>query len=355
MSRCHPKRLNIMVAGPLMLDLIGTELSGDERDLLLRPEVGGVIFFARNFVSRQQFMELTLEVAELRGELLLAIDQEGGRVQRLREGYTLLPAMQVLGQLFREDAAAGGKLLHDTGWLMAAEVIASGLDFSFAPVLDLDCDHCPVIADRAFDDDPHFAAQAIRLFIDGMREAGMAATGKHFPGHGGVSGDSHLETPCDDRDLPTLRAHDLIPFTLLAPRLQAIMPAHIVFSSVDPQAVGFSRFWLADILRGELGFKGIIFSDDLSMKGADVAGGYKDKANAALAAGCDMVLVCNNRAGAIEVADFLQNSLAAQDSTGRASGHNDLSVMKAQSTLTWAELERSHRRQSIIESLQRIV
>ena len=331
-----------------MLDLVAAELSSEERALLLRPEVGGVIFFARNIVSQQQISDLTTEITELRPELLLAVDQEGGRVQRLRDGYSLLPAMQVLGDYYQKDEDAGAQLLRDTGWLMAVEVIASGLDFSFAPVLDLDRRHCPVIADRAFSDDAQLATQAIRFFIEGMHEAGMAATGKHFPGHGGVLGDSHLETPCDLRDIDELRDHDLRPFRELASDLQGVMPAHIVFPNISDQPVGFSSFWLQQVLREELGFQGVIFSDDLSMKGADVVGSYQQKAAAALAAGCDMVLVCNNRAGAITVMDFL----AKRHSSGDTSC---LATMKAKRRWTWAELEQSARRQAVVDTLNRVI
>lgn len=336
-----------MMLGPLMLDLAGSELSSEERELLLEPEVGGVIFFARNFISRGQFCELTAAINELRPALLLAVDQEGGRVQRLGDGYTRLPAMQQLGDFYQNDEEAGSKLLHEAGWLMAAEVIASGVDFSFAPVLDLDRSQCTVIADRAFSDEPHRAIQAIGHFIDGMHDAGMAATGKHFPGHGGVSADSHLETPCDSRDISALRNHDLLPFRALAPRLQGMMPAHIIFPGIDRQAVGFSRFWLQDILRAELKFDGVIFSDDLSMKGADVAGSYTQKAAAALVAGCDMILVCNNRAGAREVLDFLATQHPLESPR--------LATMKARQCWTWPELEQSARRRAVVDALANIV
>ncbi len=320
-----------MAPGPLMLDLEGTSLSDDERDLLTQSPVGGVIFFARNISSKEQFMALTAEVAALRPELLLAIDQEGGRVQRLREGYTILPAMQKLGTLFVEDSQRGAQLLHNTGWLLAAEMIASGLDFSFAPVLDLDSSHCEVIANRSFSLDPEIASAAAGYFIEGMAEAGMAATGKHFPGHGGVTADSHLEIPYDSRSLEQLRARDLLPFKALSPKLQGIMPAHIVFPEVDSKAVGFSSYWLQNILREELAFDGVIFSDDLSMKGADQLGTYAEKADAALSAGCDMVLVCNNREGALEVLEFLQTRVESYSSPR-------LPVMKAQKQWQWAEL-----------------
>ena len=320
-----------MAAGPLMLDLDGTSLSDSERELLMQSPVGGVIFFARNISSKEQFMALTAEVSSLRPELLLAIDQEGGRVQRLREGYTILPPMQQLGTLFAEDGKRGAELLHNTGWLLAAEMIASGLDFSFAPVLDLDSSHCEVIANRSFSLDPAITSAAAGFFIDGMAEAGMAATGKHFPGHGGVTADSHLEIPYDARNLAELQSRDLVPFKALSPKLQGIMPAHIVFPEVDSKAVGFSSYWLQNILRDELAFEGVIFSDDLSMKGADQLGTYVEKAEAALSAGCDMVLVCNNRQGALEVLEFLQTRAEAYSSPR-------LPIMKAQKQWQWAEL-----------------
>ena len=320
-----------MAPGPLMLDLEGTSLSDAERDLLTQSPVGGVIFFARNISSKEQFMALTAEVSALRPELLLAIDQEGGRVQRLREGYTILPPMQRLGTLFAQDSTRGAELLRNTGWLLAVEMIASGLDFSFAPVLDLDSSHCEVIANRSFSLDPDIASAAAGYFIEGMAGAGMAATGKHFPGHGGVTADSHLEIPYDSRSLEQLQARDLLPFKALSPKLQGIMPAHIVFPEVDSKAVGFSSYWLQNILREELAFDGVIFSDDLSMKGADQLGTYAEKAEAALSAGCDMVLVCNNRGGALEVLDFLQTRADSYYSPR-------LPVMKAKKQWRWTEL-----------------
>lgn len=319
-----------MATGALMLDLDGTELTLEERALLVRPQVGGVIFFSRNFHTREQFVALVTQVRLLRPELLLAVDQEGGRVQRLREGYTDLPPMQTLGDLLAKDGERAVSLIQDAGWLMAAEVMASGLDFSFAPVLDLDRNHCAVIANRAFSDDPDHATATARLFIAGMREAGMAVTGKHFPGHGGVGEDSHLETPYDRRTFAELWARDIAPFRALATELDAVMPAHIVFPAIDPQPVGFSGYWLQQVLRKELKFNGVIFSDDLSMKGADVAGGYTAKAAIALDAGCDMVLVCNHRAGAIEVIEFLEKEGAPPSPR--------LATMKARKHWTWPSL-----------------
>jgi len=333
-----------MAPGPLMLDLEGTSLSDDERDLLLQSPVGGVIFFARNISSKEQFIALTAEVSALRPELLLAIDQEGGRVQRLREGYTILPPMQFLGNLLVEDSQRGAELLRNTGWLLAVEMIASGLDFSFAPVLDLDSSHCEVIANRSFSLDPGIASAAAGYFIEGMAEAGMAATGKHFPGHGGVTADSHLEIPYDSRSLEQLQDRDLLPFKALSHKLQGIMPAHIVFPEVDDKAVGFSSYWLQNILRQELAFDGVIFSDDLSMKGADQMGSYAEKADAALRAGCDMVLVCNNRQGAVEVLDSLQTRAEPVVSPR-------LPVMKAKKQWQWSGLENDSRWQATREVL----
>lgn len=335
-----------MTPGPLMLDLAGLELTSDEIQLLQHPLVGGVIYFARNFADRSQICALSESIAEVRADLLIAVDQEGGRVQRFRDGYTLFPPMASLGQYYIENEQEGRELLRNAGWLLAAEVIASGVDFSFAPVLDLDDCHCEVIADRSFSNDPLIASEAASHFIAGLHEAGMAVTGKHFPGHGGVVADSHLETPTDSRSLYDLRQRDMVPFSRLLPELDGIMPAHIIFPKVDPHCVGFSKRWLQDILRTELGFDGVIFSDDLSMKGADVAGGYAAKTRAALDAGCDMVLVCNNREGALETLSYLEG--ANHPASPR------LSSMKARQSWRWNELETMERRQQTIAKLKQL-
>ncbi len=326
-----------------MLDLDGLTLTTDEVALIQNPWVGGVIFFARNFENREQIMGLVGEIRVLRPQLLLCVDQEGGRVQRFREGFSRLPPMQLLGDRLCEGEADAEALLQDTGWLMASELLACGIDFSFAPVLDVDRTQCEVIADRSFSDTPEQAIHAARAFIKGMHEAGMAATGKHFPGHGGVRADSHLETPYDNRSLEALRSRDLLPFIHLSSEMDAVMPAHIIFPSIDSDAVGFSRFWLQTILRNELQFDGVIFSDDLSMKGADVAGSYADKARCALQAGCDMVLVCNNRQGAREVLDYLE--LSGVEPSSR------LSRMSASQSLNWEDLVNSERWQSTTAAL----
>lgn len=322
---------NTPTPGPLMLDLEGTHLTPAEAELLCQPEVGGVILFARNFSGRAQVEALIADIRAVAPHLLLAVDQEGGRVQRFREGFTRIPSMQRLADNARGQGDAGLARLTDCGYLLAAEVLSTGLDFSFAPVLDLDRDHCAVIADRSFGEEPAWATEAARAFIAGLQEAGMAVTGKHFPGHGGVREDSHFEVPCDSRSLAQLREHDLVPFASLAGVLDAVMPAHILFPEVDSHTVGFSRLWLQDILRGELNFRGVIFSDDLSMKGADQAGSYSEKAALALAAGCDMVLVCNHRDGALEVLDWLRAQALAPSPL--------LSKMRAKRAWSAAELD----------------
>lgn len=331
-----------MTLGPLMLDLEGLVLTPEERILILNPSVGGIIFFSRNFASRSQLVELVAEIRAIRQELLLCVDQEGGRVQRFRDGFTRLPSMQLLGDLVLK-GEYDETLIQDAGWLMASELLACGLDFSFAPVLDLDRDNCEVIGDRSFADNPEHAVWAAHLFIAGMHEAGMAATGKHFPGHGGVIADSHHETPYDNRSLEQLRDRDLQPFARLAGELDAIMPAHIVYPNVEAAPVGFSRTWLQKILRDELQFEGVIFSDDLSMKGADLVGGYSDKAERALQAGCDMVLVCNNRAGVLEVLDFMNENYI--ESSGR------LDKMAARKHPQWDALRSSVRWQITSQKL----
>lgn len=298
--------IHFMLPGPLILDLVGTQISAEEADLLRQPAVGGVILFSRNIVDYRQLCDLTASIRQIRSELLIAVDQEGGRVQRCRKGFTRLPAMQHFGQLAEQqgDKAAAEKA-RECGWLMATELLLAGIDFSFAPVLDADDCFSQVIGDRAFSVCPARVATLGGAFIEGMHAAGMAATGKHFPGHGSVCADSHLELPIDNRRYDEVVAHDLIPFQRLLNQLDAIMPAHIRFPLVDEAPVGFSAVWLQKILRQELGFDGVIFSDDLSMEGAGAAGGYPHRVAAALSAGCDVVLVCNNRQGALEALEYL--------------------------------------------------
>ncbi|MCP8466697.1 beta-N-acetylhexosaminidase [Pseudomonas sp. ZM23] len=279
--------------GSLMLDIGGTWLTAEDRQILRHPEVGGLIIFARNIESPRQVRELCTAVRAVRPDLLLAVDQEGGRVQRLRQGFLRLPAMRALG-----DSSNAERLAEQCGWLMATEVLAVGLDLSFAPVLDLDHQRSAVVGSRAFEGDAERATALAGAFIRGMHDAGMAATGKHFPGHGWAEADSHVAIPEDERSLEQIRASDLLPFQRLSSELDALMPAHVIYPQVDPNPAGFSRRWLQDILRGELGFDGVIFSDDLSMAGAHVVGDAANRIEAALSAGCDMGLVCNDRGSA---------------------------------------------------------
>lgn len=279
--------------GSLMLDIGGTWLTAEDRQILRHPEVGGLIIFARNIESPRQVRELCTAIRAVRPDLLLAVDQEGGRVQRLRQGFLRLPAMRALA-----DNRNAERLAEQCGWLMATEVLAVGLDLSFAPVLDLDHQRSAVVGSRAFEGSPERATVLAGAFIRGMHDAGMAATGKHFPGHGWAEVDSHVGIPEDERSLEQIRASDLVPFQRLSGELDALMPAHVIYPQVDPNPAGFSRRWLQDILRGELGFDGVIFSDDLSMAGAHVVGDAANRIEAALSAGCDMGLVCNDRASA---------------------------------------------------------
>lgn len=279
--------------GSLMVDIAGTWLTAEDRQLLRQPEVAGLIIFARNIEHPRQVRELSAAIRAVRPDLILAVDQEGGRVQRLRQGFVRLPAMRTLA-----DHPNAASLAEQCGWLMATEVLAVGLDLSFAPVLDLDHQRSAVVGTRAFEGNPERATELAGAFIRGMNAAGMAACGKHFPGHGWAEADSHVAIPVDERSLDELRACDLIPFARLSGQLAAVMPAHVIYPQVDANPAGFSRRWLQDILRGELKFDGVIFSDDLSMAGAHVVGDAASRIEAALSAGCDMGLVCNDRAAA---------------------------------------------------------
>jgi beta-N-acetylhexosaminidase len=320
-----------MPLGPVMLDLVGTVLQDDEKVMLSNPLVGGVIYFARNYQSPAQIKSLSDAIRDIRPELLIAVDQEGGRVQRFIEGFTRLPAMQKFLPLYRKNAEACLGMVKNCGWLMASELLAVGVDFSFAPVLDVDDIGCDVIANRSFSPNPQEVCALASAWMSGMHEAGMATTGKHFPGHGSVTSDSHLTQPVDTREFVDIARHDLIPFVELFASLDAVMPAHILFSSVDAMhTVGFSSYWLQTILRKDLGFEGVIFSDDLSMRGAASVGGYVARAEHALAAGCDMVLICNNRDGANEVLKSLNfTATSIEDKEVRQRWSNRLSGMSA--------------------------
>ncbi len=296
-----------MTLGPVILDVESTTLSAAEKQLLKHDAVGGVIVFSRNIQSYDQLQALVQEIRAERSELLICVDQEGGRVQRCKEGFTTIPPMQAFDRLYGDNPVEALELAKDCGWLLASEVLAIGIDYSFTPVLDVDDEFCSVIGDRAFSASPERVTQLAGAFIEGARDAGMAVTGKHFPGHGSVRGDSHLELPVDDRTMDEIEAKDLRPFAQLKASLDAVMPAHILFPQVDPEAaVGFSKIWLQAILRQQMGYQGVVFSDDLTMEGATQMGSYPERAEAAIDAGCDMVLVCNNRDGAVSVLNELK-------------------------------------------------
>ena len=292
--------------GVLMIDVGGKSLTADDISLIKQAQVGGVILFARNVESAQQVRELCEDIRHHNSDILIGVDQEGGRVARLRDGFSPIPAMGRLGECFNTDPCAALKLAYDCGYLMAAEVLAVGIDLSFAPVLDLD-GISQVIGDRGFHAHPEAVTALTTRFMQGMKAAGMATTAKHFPGHGSVAPDSHVAEAIDSRSLADIQAHDMQPFINTLPWLDAMMPAHVIFEQVDDKPAGFSTIWLQDIIRSQLGFQGVLFSDDLSMKAAHTAGGVNERVRAAIQAGCDMALVCNDRVAAHDAA------LSAQD------------------------------------------
>lgn len=335
-----------MTLGPLMVDLEGTFISEAEKALLLKPEVGGVILFTRNFVSIEQITDLVAELHNLRKpKLLVAVDHEGGRVQRFHEGFSKIPAAATYARASRQEIAKARQLAEYAGWLMAVELRACGIDFSFAPVLDLAHGLSGIIGDRAFHYKPATVGTLAYAFMHGMNRAGMQAVGKHFPGHGGVVEDSHVAMPVDHRQLDELLKTDAIPFEyMIENKLAGIMPAHVIYDQVDEKPAGYSAFWLQKILRQRLGFQGVIFSDDLSMKAACVVGGYGERAEAALKAGCDMALVCNHLEGAQEAAEYIK-------------GYNNpisqlrLIRMHGDKAITWAQLKKDAHWQAVSKQI----
>lgn len=295
--------------GPLIVDIAGVELDGEDRELLRHPLVGGLILFTRNYESRRQLVQLCKALHALRPRcpLLITVDQEGGRVQRFRDGFTVLPPAADLGAQHAVDADAALVATRRHGRLLATELLDAGVDMSFAPVLDVGRGLGAVIGDRALAEDADAVSVLGSAWIAGMHEAGMAACAKHFPGHGGVAADSHDELPVDPRGFDEIGAADLIPFRgAIAAGIDSVMMAHVAYPAVDERPASLSRHWIMDVLRGSLGFGGVVICDDLNMAGAAFGGSYPDRAQAALEAGCDLLPVCNRRAGAIEIVDNLR-------------------------------------------------
>ena len=299
--------------GPVMLDVAGTELTADDAERLAHPLVGGVILFARNFATVAQLAQLTQDIHAVRQPpLLIAVDQEGGRVQRFRDGFTALPAMRELGVVWDNDAPRARELAQAVGYVLAAELRAYGVDLSLTPVLDVDHGASSVIGDRAFHSNPRAISELALGLIGGLKRGDMSSVGKHYPGHGYVKADSHVDTPVDERTLAAIEACDLQPFRrLIENGLGGIMPAHVVYPDVDAKPAGFSAIWLKQILRERMGFSGMIFSDDMSMAGASGAGGIVERARAAFDAGCDMVLVCNDSQAADQLLTGLNYQMPA--------------------------------------------
>jgi beta-N-acetylhexosaminidase len=335
----------------VVLDVAGLALTDDDRRRLQHALTGGLILFARNWQDRRQLTELTSEAKSLRPDLLICVDHEGGRVQRFRsDGFTVLPAMRALGELWMRDAMRATDAATATGHVLAAELRACGVDLSFTPVLDLDHGGSTVIGDRAFHRDARVVGMLAKSLMHGLLLAGMANCGKHFPGHGHVKADSHVDIPVDHRSLKALLADDAAPYGWLSTSLASVMPAHVVYDRVDARPAGFSQRWLQDILRTQLAFGGAIFSDDLSMAGARQLDGrelsYTDAAIAALQAGCDMVLLCNQSVDGGAAVDALLDGLSSAQSAGQWQARADsearrLALLPTTAPLPWDELMRS--------------
>lgn len=334
-----------MPIGPVMLDLEGYEINAREKDLLQNPYVGGLIYFSRNYASPNQVADLSQAIRETAGrDILIAVDHEGGRVQRFREGFSVIPPMGALlgeAKSNSESLEQAQQQAYQCGAMIALEVQAVGIDFSFAPVLDLNRQISQVIGDRAFSGVVDEVVSLGRQFIKGMNDFGMATTAKHFPGHGSIAADSHIAIPVDERSKQEIFTQDMQVFTELAQEYQAVMPAHVIYPYVDDKPAGFSSIWLKEILRSKLGFDGVIFSDDLSMKGAEVVGGYQARSDSALQAGCDMVLVCNHPKEGQQLVESARfdidpaSTARLQKMKGRALEYN---LAKVQQSDNWLQL-----------------
>ncbi|MDH6299823.1 beta-N-acetylhexosaminidase [Polynucleobacter sphagniphilus] len=335
-----------MKPGPVTLDVVGLELNAQDRRRIQDPLTGGVILFGRNFASRKQLTKLTGDIKKLRPDVLISIDHEGGRVQRAKQdGFTHLPAMRKLGELWSvkntskhaaQSAALAMAAATACGYVLGAELRACGVDFSFTPVLDLDFGRSGVIGDRSFSRDPQIVFALAKSLNDGLRMAGMANCGKHFPGHGWAEADSHVAIPVDERSLQDILNDDAKPYEWLDLSLAAVMPAHVIYPQVDSLPAGFSKIWLHSVLRQELGFEGVIFSDDLSMEGASVAGSVVKGAELALEAGCDAVLICNRP----DLADQLLKDLRVSKAKQSESMSRLNRLMPQPSALDWNALQK---------------
>jgi beta-N-acetylhexosaminidase len=336
---------------PVILDIAGLALNDDDRRRLRDPLTGGLILFARNWQDRRQLTELTSEIKSIRPDALICVDHEGGRVQRFKtDGFTHLPPMRALGELWMRDALVATDAASACGYVLGAELRACGVDLSFTPVLDLDHGESGVIGDRAFHRDARVTTMLAKSLMHGLLAGGMHHCGKHFPGHGYVRADSHVDVPIDERPRKTLLEDDARPYAWLSTTLASVMPAHVIYPKVDSRPAGFSRRWLQDILRGELGFTGAVFSDDLSMEGARHLDGrevtYAQAAEAALNAGCDMVLLCNQSADGGQAVDALLDGLRAAQAGGQwrgepASEARRHALLPAAPPVHWDDLMRS--------------
>ncbi len=334
--------------GPLMFDIHGLELTNEDRECIGHSACGGIILFTRNFQSAEQIERLITSIREIKSNVLISVDQEGGRVQRFKEAFCLLPPLASLGKLFKIQPELAIEKSAYLGELVAMEILSVGCDISFSPVLDLGLEASQIIGDRAFAQDQQTITLLASAFVSGMATAGMAATGKHFPGHGSVIEDSHLTIPVDERDRNIIQNNDMQPFVHLKNQLAGIMPAHIIYSKVDSQPAGFSKIWIQQILRQEIGFEGVVFSDDLSMKGAEIAGDFLQRTDCAIAAGCDMILVCNDRTQTKKVLRHLQNYKMPEQSLLR------LSKMRAQTKLSvgLSKIKQTKRWKMLFEQIQ---
>ena len=329
--------------GKVMLDIASTDLCNEDIALISNKHVGGIILFTRNFNSYKQLKNLIEQIKSIKQNILIAVDHEGGRVQRFKDDFTSIPSMKKIADFARK--RDDFEILKETGWLISSELSSAGIDINFAPVLDIDEKNSTIIGDRSFSKDIDEIIKCSSYLIDGMHEAGMKSTGKHFPGHGGIFEDSHLELAEDHRELEELFAVDIKPYLELSNKLDAIMCAHILFPNIDKYIPSYSRYWLKDILRENIKYEGLIFSDDLSMFGAgDLS--FANKALKSIEAGCDMILVCNNRSEAINVIEAFENN------------DIDLSTkiykMRKTSNTNWNDLSKSNRRSIIKEKLKTI-